>query len=339
MQRQVYKTRGGIGMNSNTTAVNQDQTVMKNKQSKKALLEKMYALLGLVIMCVILAFSSPYFLTADNLLTVALDTSITAILALGQVYVIISAGIDLSVGSILALSGVISAQLLLAHWPTPLALLAGILIGGLLGFVNGLVITKGKLPPFIVTLGMMGIARGLSLVLTNGLPVSGLPQSFTNLGNGRILNIPVPVIFLIFASIIAGLILSKTVFGRYVYSIGSNEEAAHLSGININFHKLMIYVMCGLFSGLAGVLMTARLVSAQPSAGTGYELNAIAAAVIGGASLIGGVGSVGGTIIGAFIMGVLQNGLNLLNVSPFWQEIAIGVVIILAVYLDQIRRK
>ncbi|WP_273836304.1 ABC transporter permease [Guptibacillus sedimenti] len=326
-------------MAGNSLIESQSSAGINSKQSKKAILAKMYALLGLIIMSVILSIASPYFLTTDNLLTIALETSIIAILALGQVYVIISAGIDLSVGSTLALAGVISSQLLLAGWPTPVALLAGILAGGFLGLINGFVITKGKMPPFIVTLGMMGVARGLALVLTDGLPVSGLPESFTNLGNGRILNIPIPVIFLVIVAVIAAFILSKTIFGRYVYSIGSNEEAAQLSGINVNFHKMMIYVVCGLFAGLAGVLMSARLVSAQPSAGMGYELDAIAAVVIGGASLMGGIGTVGGTIIGAFIMGVLRNGLNLLNVSPFWQQIAIGIVIVLAVYLDQIRRK
>ncbi|WP_305798061.1 ABC transporter permease [Parageobacillus sp. VR-IP] len=326
-------------MNGNSMIGSQERAVIKNKQSKKAVFEKMYALLGLVLLSVTLTILSPYFLTIDNLLSIALQTAIIAILALGQVYVIISGGIDLSVGSILALSGVISAQLLVSGWPTALAIVAGILAGALLGFINGLVITKGNLPPFIVTLGMMGVARGLSLVLTDGLPVSGLPETFTKLGNETIFYIPIPVIFLIVVAIISSFILSRTIFGRYVYSIGSNEEAAQLSGINVNFHKLMIYVVCGLLSGLAGVLLTARLVSAQPSAGTGYELDAIAAGVIGGASLMGGVGTVGGTIIGAFIMGVLRNGLDLLNVTPFWQQIAIGVVIVLAVYLDQMRRK
>jgi ribose transport system permease protein len=326
-------------MNGNSMIGSQEKAVIKNKQSKKAVFEKMYALLGLVLLSVTLTILSPYFLTIDNLLSIALQTAIIAILALGQVYVIISGGIDLSVGSILALSGVISAQLLVSGWPTALAIVVGILAGALLGFINGLVITKGNLPPFIVTLGMMGVARGLSLVLTDGLPVSGLPETFTKLGNETIFYIPIPVIFLIVVAIISSFILSRTIFGRYVYSIGSNEEAAQLSGINVNFHKLMIYVVCGLLSGLAGVLLTARLVSAQPSAGTGYELDAIAAAVIGGASLMGGVGTVGGTIIGAFIMGVLRNGLDLLNVTPFWQQIAIGVVIVLAVYIDQMRRK
>lgn len=326
-------------MNGNSAVESQGKTLLKTKQSKKAVFEKMYALLGLVTLSIILSILSPYFLTADNLLSIALQTSIIAILALGQTYVIISGGIDLSVGSILALAGVVSGQLLVAGWPPTMAIIAGVLAGGVLGFVNGFVITKGNLPPFIVTLGMMGVARGISLVLTDGLPVSGLPEAFTKLGNDKIFYIPIPVIFLIVVGIIATFILSRTVFGRYVYSIGSNEEAAQLSGINVNFHKLMIYVFCGLLSGLAGVLMTARLVSAQPSAGMSYELDAIAAVVIGGASLMGGVGTIGGTIIGALIMGVLRNGLNLLNVSPFWQQIAIGVVIVLAVYFDQVRRK
>lgn len=326
-------------MNENTVIESQENTLDKSKKSKKVVFEKMYALLALVVLSVILSILSPHFLTTENLLSIALQTAIIAIIALGQIYVIISGGIDLSVGSIVALSGVVTAQLLVAGVPPFIAIIVGVLAGTLLGFINGFIISKGNLPPFIVTLGMMGVARGLSLVLTDGIPISGLPESFTVLGNGTILGIPIPVIFLIFAAIIAAFILSKTIFGRYVYSIGSNEEAARLSGINVNTNKMMIYAICGLMSGLAGVLMTARLVSAQPSAGMGYELDAIAAVVIGGASLIGGVGTIGGTIIGAFIMGVLRNGLNLLNVSPFWQQIAIGVIIVLAVYVDQVRRK
>jgi len=324
-------------MEQNSVAVNND--LVNKKKSKKMVFEKMFSLLALVLLSVILSILSPYFLTTENLLSIGLQTAIIAIIALGMVFVIISGGIDLSVGSIVALSGIITAQLLVAGVPLLITLIAGIAAGGVLGFVNGFIIAKGNLPPFIVTLGMMGVARGLSLVLTDGLPISSLPESFTFLGNGRILGIPVPVVILIVVALIAAFVLSKMIFGRYVYSIGSNEEAAHLSGINVTFNKIMIYAICGLMSGLAGILMAARLVSAQPSAGTGYELDAIAAVVIGGASLAGGVGTVGGTIIGAFIMGVLRNGLNLLDVSPFWQQIAIGVIIVLAVYLDQVRRK
>lgn len=309
------------------------------KKHSMVVLEKMYAFLGLILMSVILTILSPNFLTTDNLISVALQTAIIAILAIGQSYVIITSGIDLSVGSVLALSGVVTAQLLVSGLPVPLAILIGVLVGALLGIINGIILTKGNLPPFIVTLGMMGVARGLALVLTDGLPVSGLPKEFTMLGNERLFFIPIPVIFLIIVGIIAHFVLSRTVFGRYVYSIGSNEEATKLSGINVNFHKIIIYGISGLAAGLGGVLMAARLVSAQPTAGMSYELDAIAAVVIGGASLMGGVGTITGTIIGAFIMGVLRNGLNLLNVSPFWQQIAIGVVIVLAVYIDQIKRK
>lgn len=324
-------------MEQNSVAVNND--VVKKQNSRKLVFEKMFSLLALVLLSVVLSLLSPYFLTTENLLSIGLQTAIIAIIALGMVFVIISGGIDLSVGSIVALSGIVTAQFLIAGVPLVLSLIAGIAAGGVVGFINGFIIAKGNLPPFIVTLGMMGVARGLSLVLTDGLPISSLPDSFTFLGNGRLLGIPVPVIILIVATLIATFVLSRTIFGRYVYSIGSNEEAAHLSGINVNINKIMIYAISGLMSGLAGILMAARLVSAQPSAGTGYELDAIAAVVIGGASLVGGVGTVGGTIIGAFIMGVLRNGLNLLDVSPFWQQIAIGIIIVLAVYLDQVRRK
>lgn len=318
---------------------NSNVLTKSRKKLSMAVFEKMYAFVGLILMSVILTILSPSFLTTDNLLSVALQTAIIAILAIGQSYVIITSGIDLSVGSVLALSGVVSSQLLVSGLPIPLAILIGVLVGGLCGIINGFIITKGNLPPFIVTLGMMGVARGLALVLTDGLPVSGLPKAFTMLGNERIFFIPIPVIFLIIVGIIASFVLSRTVFGRFVYAIGSNEEATKLSGININFHKILIYGISGLLAGLGGVLLSARLVSAQPTAGMSYELDAIAAVVIGGASLMGGVGTVTGTIIGAFIMGVLRNGLNLLNVSPFWQQIAIGVVIVLAVYIDQIKRK
>lgn len=323
----------------NTDSATPKKAALFSRKANLAAFEKIYAFLGLILLSIILSVLSPHFLTMDNLLSIALQTSIIAILALGQTFIIISSGIDLSVGSILALSGVITSQLIVQGWPVFLAIVVGVLVGGLLGMINGFVIAKGNLPPFIVTLGMMGVARGLSLVLTDGLPVSGMPESFTNLGNKSILFIPIPVIFLIVVAIIVHFVLSRTIFGRYVYAIGSNEEATQLSGININSYKVMIYALCGVLSGLAGVLMAARLISAQPTAGTGYELDAIAAVVIGGASLMGGVGTIVGTIIGAFIMGVLRNGLNLLDVSPFWQQIAIGLVIVLAVYLDQLRRK
>ncbi|MFD1433788.1 ABC transporter permease [Kroppenstedtia eburnea] len=315
------------------------QKHLTSKDSKGSLLQKMYALLGLILLSGVLSVMSPHFPSFQNILSISLQTAIIAILALGQTYVIISAGIDLSVGSVLALSGVISRQLLVEGVPVLPALIIGIVSGGILGLINGLAITKGNLPPFIVTLGMMGVARGIALVLTNGLPVSGLPDAFTRLGNDRLFYIPIPVLFLIVVAVVGHFVLRRTVFGRYVYAIGSNEEAARLSGIPTALHKTMIYTLCGMFAGLAGVLLSARLISAQPTAGTGYELDAIAAVVIGGASLMGGVGSIGGTVIGAFIMGVLRNGLNLLSVSPFWQQIAIGLVIVLAVYLDQLRRK
>lgn len=298
-----------------------------------------YALIALIILCVLLSFLSPNFLTVENIISIALQTAVIAIIAIGMTYVIITSGIDLSVGSVIALAGVVAGQLLINGLNIVLAMLVGVLIGALFGLLNGLLITKGNLQPFIATLGTMMIARGLSLVLTDGLPVSGLPKDFTTLGNGKLLGIPIPVIFLIVIAVITHLVLSKTVFGRYVYALGSNEEAARLSGVNTNINKILVYVLSGVLAALAGMLLAARLVSAQPSAGTGYEMDAIASVVIGGASMAGGIGSITGTVIGAFTIGVLRNGLNLLNVSPFWQQIAIGVVILLAVYFDHKKNK
>lgn len=298
------------------------------------------ALGGLIILGIFFSIASPHFLKVDNLITVALQTAIIAIIAIGQTYVIITGGIDLSVGSIVAISGIVTSDALVKGIPLPLAILLGLLVGVVCGLLNGVIISKLDIPPFITTLGMMGIARGVALVITEGIPISGLPSAFGVLGGGKLFNlIPYPIIIMIIIGIIMAFVLSKTTLGRYTYAIGSNKEAAHLSGINVKRTTIWVYVICGLMSGIAGILLSSRLISAQPTAGTGYELDAIAAVVIGGASLMGGVGTITGTLIGAFIMGVLRNGLNLLNVSPFWQQIAIGIVIIGAVYLDKIRRR
>jgi ribose/xylose/arabinose/galactoside ABC-type transport system permease subunit len=248
--------------------------------------------------------------------------------------VIISGGIDLSVGSLVAFSGVVLAGLLQRDVPVPLALLAGLGAGLACGLVNGLLITFGRLPPFIATLGMMSVARGGSLLYTDGRPVSGFGESFRWLATGEIWVVPVPVVVMAVVYAIAHFVLRRTRFGRYVFAIGGNEEAALLSGVPVRFHKTMVYGVCGLLSALASIVLTARLNSAQPIAGINYELDAIAATVIGGTSLLGGQGSVLGTLIGALIMGVLRNGLNLLGVSSFIQQVVIGGVIIGAVAID-----
>jgi len=290
--------------------------------------------LGLVVLCCTLTVMTPHFLTVSNFLNIALQTSINAIIAVGMTFVIITAGIDLSVGSILAFSGVVMAGALQTELPLPAAIFIGLGVGTICGALNGLLITHGRLPPFIATLGMMSVARGAALVYTEGRPVSGFPDSFRSLATGEIFHIPLPVIIMILIYLVAHVILSRTKLGRYAYAIGDNEEAAILSGVNVKFYKTVVYALCGLLSGAAAVILTARLNSAQPIAGMMYELDAIAATVIGGASLMGGEGTIFGTLIGAFIMGVLRNGLNLLGVSSYIQQIVIGAVIILAVLID-----
>jgi ribose transport system permease protein len=291
-------------------------------------------LLGLLALVIVLWILTPHFLTISNLLNIAEQTAIIAVIAAGMTFVIITAGIDLSVGSVLAFSGVVLATTLHAGVPLPIALLAGIAAGVLCGACNGLLITFGKLPPFIATLGMMSVARGAALLFTEGRPISGFADTFRYLATGKVLGLPAPVIIMAGVFLIAHFVLTKTKLGRYAYAIGGNEEATILSGVNVKLYKTMIYGLCGGLSGLAAILLTARLNSAQPIAGIMYELDAIAATVIGGTSLMGGQGNVIGTLIGALIIGVLRNGLNLLSISSFTQQIVIGLVIIVAVLFD-----
>jgi ribose transport system permease protein len=296
-------------------------------------------LIGLLGLILVLWILTPYFLTVSNLLNVVQQTSINAIIAVGMTFVIISAGIDLSVGSIVAFSGVVLASAMQAAIPLPLALIACLVVGTFCGLTNGILISYGKLPPFISTLGMMSVARGAALLYTGGRPISGFGSGFRFLATGEILYIPVPVILMILVYLIAHVVLTRTKLGRYTYAIGGNEEAALLSGVNVNMYKTMVYGLSGMLSGLAAIILTARLNSAQPIAGMMYELDAIAATVIGGTSLMGGEGRVVGTLIGALIMGVLRNGLNLLGVSSFVQQTVIGSVIILAVLMDMALKK
>jgi ribose/xylose/arabinose/galactoside ABC-type transport system permease subunit len=289
---------------------------------------------GLVGLCIVLWILTPHFLTVSNLLNVAQQTSINAIIAVGLTFVIISGGIDLSVGSIVAFSGVVMASLMARDVPWALAVVAGLGTGLGCGLLNGVLITLGRLPPFIATLGMMSVARGGALLYTDGRPISGFSEGFRWLATGEVVFIPVPVLVMGLVYVVAHFILRRTPFGRYVFAIGGNEEAALLSGVKVRFHKTMVYGLGGLLSALAAAVLTARLNSAQPIAGINYELDAIAATVIGGTSLLGGQGSVIGTLIGALIMGVLRNGLNLLGVSSFVQQLVIGAVIILAVLMD-----
>jgi len=289
---------------------------------------------GLVSLSLVLWAATPHFLTVSNLLNVLEQTSINAIVAVGMTYVIVSGGIDLSVGSVLALSGIALARGLEAGLPAPVAIGVALLAGLACGVANGLLVTYGRLPSFIATLGMMSVARGGALMAAEGRPISGFSEGFRALATERVLMIPAPVLITALIYLSAHFVLSRTVFGRATYAIGGNEEAARLSGIHVRFHKTLIYGVAGLTSAAAAVILTARLNSAQPTAGTNYELDAIAATVIGGASLLGGEGTLLGALIGALIMGVLRNGLNLLNVSSFFQQVVIGAVIIVAVLID-----
>ncbi len=296
-------------------------------------------LLGLVLLGAVLTARTPYFLTLSNLLNVAQQTAINAIIAAGMTFVIITAGIDLSVGSIVAFAGVVLGSVLAAGHPLSAGLAAGLGVGLFCGLANGLLIAYGRLPPFIATLGMMSVARGAALLYTGGRPVSGFPDNFRFLATGQVLHIPMPVVLMAGVYGAAHFLLGRTKLGRYAYAIGGNEQATRLSGVNVRRYKTLVYGLSGALSGLAAVILTARLDSAQPIAGIMYELDAIAAAVIGGTSLMGGEGKICGTLIGALIMGVLRNGLNLLDVSSYIQQIVIGSVIIVAVFLDMALKK
>jgi len=303
-----------------------------------AFIGKLGPLLGLVILSIVLTFLSDRFLTVDNLLNVTRQVSINAIISVGMTLVILTGGIDLSVGSILAFSGSITAGLLAGGQTLSLAVFLGLIVGAGLGFINGILITRADIPPFIATLGTMTAARGFTLVYTDGRPITGMDEVFRFLGGGYIASIPVPVIIMAVIFIAAYIMLTQTKFGRYIYAIGGNEEAARLSGINTKTVLTSVYTLGGVLAGFSGVIMASRLNSAQPTAGIGFELDAIAAVVLGGTSLSGGVGTIAGTLIGAMIIGVLDNGLNLLNVSSFYQQVAKGVVILLAVYVDKKRK-
>ncbi|MFH5779424.1 ribose ABC transporter permease RbsC [Heyndrickxia oleronia] len=301
------------------------------------IMQKLGPLLGFIILVVIVSILNPSFLQPLNILNLLRQVAINALIAYGMTFVILTGGIDLSVGSILALSSALMAGMMVSGLDPILAIIIGCLLGGIMGMVNGLLITKGKMAPFIATLATMTVFRGLTLVYTDGNPITGLSDSrlFQLFGRGYFLGIPVPAITMIIAFIILYIILQKTPFGRKTYAIGGNEKAALISGIKVPRVKIMIYSLAGLLSALAGAILISRLDSAQPTAGTSYELDAIAAVVLGGTSLSGGRGKIFGTLIGALIIGTLNNGLNLLGVSSFYQMVVKGIVILIAVLLDR----
>ncbi len=295
---------------------------------------------GIVVLLILfgaLTLTSDQFLTSSNLANLARQVAIFGIIAIGQLLVILTAGIDLSVGSVLGLSGCATAELLFHGVPVPIGILAGLLIGLLAGVVNGLLVAYAGLPPFIVTLGMLGIARGVVLVFTNANTVQPLPGAFGDIANGSILGIPNLLWIFVLIAVVVAFLLRRTIFGRYVYAIGSNAESARLAGVPVRLMLVSVYAISGLLAGVGGVLFTSRLSAGIPTAGTGYELNAIAACVIGGASLFGAKGGAFGAAAGALIVATLNNGGNLLAINSFYLQIIIGLLILVAVLFDQWR--
>jgi ribose transport system permease protein len=296
-------------------------------------------ILILVVLSLVLTITTDNFLTQKNIFSVMRAFSYIAIIAIGECFVIISAGVDLSVGSIFGFVGLCTAFMIQNLGLDPVfAIALGIVIGTIIGSVNGLLITALKIPPFIATLGMLSVTRGLAYALTTGYPIR-TPTEFNAIGQGYLWVIPLPVVYMVVAVLIFTFVLEKTVFGRRVFAIGGNEEAAAISGVNVKRIKMYVYSLSGMLAGLSGIITTARLGVAQSTSGTGYELDVIAAVIIGGASLTGGKGTVVGAMLGAAIMGVLRNGLILLNVSPYWQQTVIGIVILAAIAGDQLSKR
>lgn len=298
------------------------------------------AMVGLFFLCLLLSILSPYFLTMSNILNVLRQISIIAIVAIGMTYVIITGGIDLSVGSVLALSAIVGAVSMEYGINIYLSIIMGMTVGILCGCLNGvLVTTKINMPPFIATLAMMSIARGLSLVITGGSVIYGLPDKFGFIAGGYLIGIPFPVIIMVFLYALGYINLSYIRTGLYYYAVGGNQEASRVAGVDIMKVKLSAYMISGLTAAVGGMILASRLVSIEPLSGLGYELDAIAAAVIGGASLYGGKGNLIGTLIGAIIMGVVRNGLTLLDVSPYWQQVVVGIVIAVVVSIGTFRKR
>lgn len=325
-------------MKNNINSCN-EATADKPKEILMNILQHYSMPIVLLIMVILMTILSPQFLEPRNLLNVVRQISIIAIVAFGETLVIITSGIDLSTGSVIALVSVITASL--AHpgqHMLVVPILVGILAGAVMGFINGIIVSR-DIPPFIATLGMMTAARGAALIYSGGRPITGFTPAFDFIGRGYILGIPVPIFILAVIAVIAHILLRRTKFGKYVYAIGGNEQAAIISGINVKKYKVLTYVFSGVMAATAGILLTSRLSAGQPTAGQGYELDAIASVVIGGTSLNGGVGTISGTVIGALIMGVLNNGLDLLHISAYWQQIVKGIIIVGAVFMDKLRRK
>ena len=320
---------------------------LETKKEKVSLVERFFILwdrigilLAFIVVCILFGILTPVFFNPLNILNVIRQVSIIGVIAVGMTFVILLGGIDLSVGSVVAFTGIIAAGFQV-KWGGSLflSIFIPLLVGGGIGFLNGFISTKGGLHPFIVTLGTMSIFRGATLLVAKGRPISGMSKSFRFIGAGMIGPIPFPVILFLGSVIIAAIILRRTVFGRYIYAIGGNEEAALLSGIRVDRYKVSAFTILGFLSALSGLILTSRLNSGELVAGEGYELDVIASVVIGGTSMMGGEGGVYGTLIGALLIGVISNGLNLLGVQPYWQMIVRGSIIILAVLMDKMKRR
>lgn len=298
-----------------------------------------YPLVGLIVVCIAMMIASPSFLSAANLENVLRQVSINAIVAVGMTCVILTGGIDLSVGSVMALSGTLAAGLMVAGVNAVAALAIGIAVGLGFGFLNGVFVAFAGMPPIIVTLATMGIARGLALIYTGGYPIDGLPDWVAFFGSGKVFGIQAPVLIMLVVYAIAWLLLDRMPFGRYVYAIGGNEQATRLTGVRVARVKLIVYTLAGLTSALAAIVLTGRLMSGQPNAGVGFELDAIAAVVMGGTSISGGRGAILGTLVGALLLGVLNNGLNMIGVNPYVQNVIKGGIILLAIYISRERSR
>ena len=313
-----------------------------------SLLRRYGIVLALVILCVILSFASPWFLTTQNILNVLRQSSINGILAIGLTFVILTRGIDLSVGSVVALAGIVGASFATtssvagvsgAPWPALVAIGVGLLVGLAAGAVNGVIVSRFSVPAFVVTLGMLSTARGLTLLYTDGRPVPSLTPEFRWMGTGDVFGVPAPIVILLVVFALSWFVLERTRFGRHVYAVGGNPKAANTSGIDVRRVRLIVYMISGCAAGLAGLLLAARTGSGLTQAGVAYELDAIAAVVIGGTSLLGGVGSVFGTLIGTLIIAVTNNGLDLLGIDSNWQQIVKGMMIVVAVLIDSSRHR
>jgi ribose transport system permease protein len=327
-----------------TLLAGQRTIMLRTRERLGDIIAQMTAVAALIVAFIFLSFASPVFLTTDNLINIIEQNAVTATIALGMTFVIITAGIDLSVGSTAAMTGVLGVELIARGMDWPLAMLIAIIAGGIVGLGNGLLISFVKLNPFIATLGMMTVVRGLTDVYTNAVVVVGPasvlgPNNFGVIGLGKVAGIPVALMILVVLSVLAHFLLSRTRLGRYTYAIGSNQEAARLSGIPVKKYLLMVYVILGLLTGLAGMIAVSRLGIGEPNFGIGLELDVIAATVIGGASLFGGQGTIVGTLIGVFLIGVIRDGSVLLDINDFTQNVIIGIVIWLAVFWDQFRRR